>query len=1834
MGKIRLIGAVGIKVRPDAHDFKKELREQIKNLPDYDIEVTIDGDATPVNRKVKEAKAKAEAETINMRIDADYDGVKRGIAKIEGMLKSLDGKEIPVTLDRQGLLKAKRELNQMAKDAKVDFKFVKDEAGYRSVLNKIDAIRRQKIIKQIKFTTDAKSLRAQEKMAKDALAKIDANRTIEIKYGNNYDGIKGAIDDVDKRLEALRELKLKTKLDRASLEAAKKKLLDKLATAKVTMTYVEDKAGYEAVLAKIRTIQRQKLEKKISFKTDDDSLAEEAAKFEQLIKDATPPRQIEIEYHHDRAGLEAAIAKIDEEIKDLAKIKMPPLEADKDSLVAARDELQTLLDAEPITMKYNEDKAGFQSVLKKVRQLQAEKVAIKATFLTDDAALEAMALDMEEKLAGLEEKAKITLHVNNDTNDLIKAIAQVDAALHDLGKIKIETELDETQLVARRAELEQALTNSKFKIELDTSDPNDLTAKRAQVQKMLDSFKPKLELNIENNEESLREALYQIDKHKREAEKNKIKLETESTGLGLMAARLAVASRPRTVPFYIRINEKSLLVAEGILKSLSGFNTLTSLGRQFESIFTNFDNYALKSASLATGLGSIVDTLVHVGTTAFSVGEGVSQMVGLLAVAPALLTTMAAGIFVYTAAFDNFSNAFSEDAKKRAIAMKELPANAAKAVESLRGLYKQIASPVQNAFWETMGTSLQDAINHLIPQVKEGLIGMASGAGKFTAGILDSFTEIAQSGELKTMFANITTFFDKTGQAAKPFFDGFNQFGIRGSEFLPKLADWLLKMGTRFDDWATKSAQNGDITRWINEGVQSLKDMWDVGGSVIRMFQGITKAALTAGGSTLTEFSENISRIADMMNGEPFQSRMAHIFKGARDGAHELNVGVKDLGESLGRSSVFLGGLLTQLGKLGGSFLTNVSFTVDSPALKSGITDALQGIETMVRGLQPSFRDLGTIIGGLGVIAGSVFSGMAPLINTVVGYIAQLVTTLGGNLAQTATALIEGMTGRVQALAVPVGLVANGLNSILGFFNALPEEMQEILVAAGVFLLLRGQLGKMMEAIGNSRPFTRMRDNWRMAESAAGRYGTAQERQFRVTTALYEGSGRGIRDLGTRWQTFTGQVGAAQGVAAKTGVVFNSALGTIKGALGGITSFLGGPLGVAIAAVTIIGSVIGERMAAAKAKVDNLVGSLDKMTGSATAASMEILAKDWMQLDDDGVDAFWRGAKNASDAVKILGINSQETTRIIASGGREYDVMVENLKRIRDGLQGMEGSPDGGIPVATMSMEELATATGKSVEQLQQMSAADMTNLINQIEGGRKASEIAEEKVRLLAEATGLGVGTAGDLAVAFETFGRKGATAAEQISSIKTQLDILKGGALSQQEAARAFESAWEGALGTIDKARETTDANGVVVKKSLDYLVDSKGKITDFKGAGGELFDATKQIADAQLNIAESTYQAVLKQTGSTDAATKAAVKALEMTPAQLQTFADHVGISTEKAKALLGNFFGEKWEMRAIFSGESKLFFEEKKKAEDAGRVFDEQAWEAVLRARDETEGGTTSAREGAKAFSTGDYIAELAALPDEALAKIALAVGAGDAYKRGDYSGILKAIDGTNPGVLAALSQIHGVTNGDYKAAIKAFLDELSKQQTDRDLAALAAKQRTAIIDVFFGPPQNEPPASIKRPTSGVGSENGSILDRFGRGMFGFNPQRLSVSAFANGGISVEKPSAAKIYSAAAQFRVFAEPSTGGEAFIPMSASKRERSTQILNEVATQFGYKLTKATAFENGGIMSGGNQRATSGLQVHIGTFNQNTNDTIEDVGRGIMRQARNAGVSGILEGI
>jgi len=123
------------------------------------------------------------------------------------------------------------------------------------------------------------------------------------------------------------------------------------------------------------------------------------------------------------------------------------------------------------------------------------------------------------------------------------------------------------------------------------------------------------------------------------------------------------------------------------------------------------------------------------------------------------------------------------------------------------------------------------------------------------------------------------------------------------------------------------------------------------------------------------------------------------------------------------------------------------------------------------------------------------------------------------------------------------------------------------------------------------------------------------------------------------------------------------------------------------------------------------------------------------------------------------------------------------------------------------------------------------------------------------------------------------------------------------------------------------------------------------------------------------------------------------------------------------------------------------------------------------------------------------------------------------------------------------------------------------------------------------------------------------------MGGILPGNSGMQAFANGGFSDPnvmgsiasfaggtERHVAQIARGQTPYRVWAEPETGGEAYIPLAKSKRKRSMKILEQVAKYFGMSLMK---FNKGGIV-----RRATGSSGMVRTFANGGTDLVQALAR------------------
>lgn len=1403
-------------------------------------------------------------------------------------------------------------------------------------------------------------------------------------------------------------------------------------------------------------------------------------------------KKMTLSWHTDYDSIDKAVKQVERKLKDLSAMTLD-VEVNKDDLGAAEDLLKDLRKGAKVEMKIASDERGYKEVLGKIQALQREKLLKTVQFATDDESLNRMANDYSAKLAELSRTRTIEIDILPDRKGFASAIAMIDKELDKFNTRKFSIEVDEQALRDERAKLEEMLTAQPYEMKVDWGNKQSLEAAKRELEQKLSNARA-VALLVDPDEQSLQDAIDQIDDTIRDAESNDVDLDAVAH-TAPASAQLAYVARGRFADIFVRVNKRSLALAEGLLQSLAGVNVLRSLGRSLENLAINFDKVAIKAGGLGTVIGGVVNTLSYMGTAMLAIGEGVFQSVGLLAMAPAMLAAVAATVVITAAAFDDFGAAVDGDNE----ALAKLPANAQAAAKALRGTWEMIQQPTQNAFWEGMGNSMADVVEVIMPQFRDGLAASAIHAGRFTAGVMESFKKLALSGDLNTMFENLSGMFDKAAGAAEPLFDAINRLGLRGSEYLPRFGQWLTDIAVRFDNWVKVSDDSGAINRWIEQGIESLKDMWGVAGSTIDIFKALTRAANTAGQLGLGAFNDNLRETADMMLGEPFQSRLATIFQGANRGASELNVGVKALGRAFGVASEFVGDMLTSLGRLGGGLLSGIARSFSELRFQNGVADAINGMNSAVQNLGPAFSGIGRILGEFGSVAGAVFENVAPVIRTVIDTLDRGMSRLGPSLVAISGPLTEILGGLVAGLSGPILGAITVLSGAIQVLADAPPIIQSIVLAMGALIALK---------VGGF---------------------------FAAVTA-------GIARMTAGFAAGLGPMAAA------------------RGALAGLSAMMGGPLGMAIGATVIGIAGIGIEMQKASKAADAMRETLDRSTGAFTDGSLDEAMKQLNNIPSgflgmnkamQGLASLWDGnTKDPSEIFGALGTSLEEVAKSALNSTPMFDDLIGKLRQVDEVME------------AGGDWESFAREIGFSDDAISKFSNFGLSNTIGRMEDLKASTSASKDDWKdWYGEAEQAEV-VVSELGENMQVLADHTSSASDRVRALKDSLDILNGVTPNSDDALRKVNESM------MDLDELFLDAEGAVL--DFNAAIDGTGKIDTSTAGGQALYDQVGKLSEEWLGLASA-----MATEGANPDAIAGKLAGLQ---AEFAASGAAAGLSAEQVEAAFQRYMnGTPEQIAMLLTLDDSLFNEKKELTEEGIRYLNSLEAVAALGGDDTNlRMALTTSYTSLEAFDAAVATATANLDPTEA-----------DAVKARLITDLVN-LASTDPTIAANMDpRLFDIE----VARMKGYIAELDKARPSPEVRAETAEAQRRLQMIYdlqsSVDGRNTSATHVQmteyRSTETVSPGRGGAGGTTAHANGGISSQRVrpSVSKFANGGIA-ETPRGAKIYTPASTYRIFAEPTTGGESYIPLAASKRTRSLAIWRETG-----KLLGAQEFANGGISGG-----------------------------------------------
>jgi phage-related protein len=543
------------------------------------------------------------------------------------------------------------------------------------------------------------------------------------------------------------------------------------------------------------------------------------------------------------------------------------------------------------------------------------------------------------------------------------------------------------------------------------------------------------------DEESLKRVEHKLKDWANDISPLKVQVELDmAAGAGArVSARLAVLTRPRTVPILPVVNDGALAKAASTLAALSGARVVTKYLTDLWRVIQNLDRSAPIITALALAIAGLGASGIAAASNLAALSASLASIFPLVLALPGLLGGAALGIAATVVAFKDFNQVLPE-VKTR-----------------LSGL----ADLMSGNFWGQAEKPIRALVDSLLPEFSAGLAKVSTELGGFFAGLATAFSGVFD-GALAGMFADLSASITIATGATAALASIIRVLGETGAGYLPELAQWFVNITNSFNAFLSAAAADGRLTGWIDTAVTALHDLGGVLASLGSIFAGVAAAATAAGGSVLGTLAVALEHVAAVVNSPTFQTSLTGVFAAAHQAmnliATQSGPAVENLFTQLAAT---LQTVLPVAGQAIGTLLAGIASALAHPAFQNGLLDLFAGIRDAATALAPALGPVGVAFGALGSVIGTFVATLGPTLATVFTALANVVAVLAPALQPLITLLGGALQAALTSLAPIIGQVTTALTSMIsgGLVPALASAFTGLAPVVGA---LGGLLGTVL----------------------------------------------------------------------------------------------------------------------------------------------------------------------------------------------------------------------------------------------------------------------------------------------------------------------------------------------------------------------------------------------------------------------------------------------------------------------------------------------------------------------------------------------------------------------------------------------------------------------------------------------------------------------------------------------------------------------------------------------------------------------------------------------------
>ncbi|MGW2739129.1 phage tail tape measure protein [Streptomyces sp. NPDC001288] len=859
----------------------------------------------------------------------------------------------------------------------------------------------------------------------------------------------------------------------------------------------------------------------------------------------------------------------------------------------------------------------------------------------------------------------------------------------------------------------------------------------------------------------------------------------------------------------------------------------------------------------------------------------------------------------------------------------------------------------------------------------------------------------------------------------------------------------------------------------------------------------------------------------------------------------------------------------------------NDSAAVFGPDVSAAISSEFNKIKGAASGMADGFKDLGKegladflhLLLTVGQLAVQVLTNLAhgaePVVAAFVGLSGEG-STVSSTLDTVVTAadLAAAAVGALSAVLVPIGHIVGGLVSA---FGGLPGPIQQFVLAALLVRRIQPAMAGLATTVnGRVRgAFRNLGEDMRYQQTMASAAGVSLSR-YGAAFGVLESRVPVIGRMGTAFRT-----AAAEGAgfaSAVRGVTAAASVG-LRGAMGGLMGAMGGPWGVAITGLTVgLGLLASSQQAAAakaaehKANIDGLTTAMRQSNGVIDESVRQQAAQTIQNTKLAG------SSKSLADVMGTMGYSLSDLTDSYLGQGESVDKLADKMEALAKQKTAVAaaGTHGGGLlenqSGEAKAAEKQASAYGAAAKALRGLS------------GDAKTAAKNAKDLDAATLGTGDGASAYDRLKTAVAALADKTADADSRTRALRDALDLLSGGSISLQAAQarvnEAITNANEAMKDGIDKTAgygkallqtngslNTTTKNGQALFNTLNTVSDGAANAAiaafDFAQSQNKTLPQSLKAASAEMEKARTSAIDLMGGYGLTATQAGKVADSLGLIPGQVSILLETKGVDSTLAELVAVQAEFEKVPKAKTIKVDA-LGADAKKELEDIGYKI-----ELIPGTR---EYKITAPTKAARA-ELDQLINKLSQVPAGKTVNVALEKSRAIA----DLNEVQQKIKQT-PG---AKSVTVSTLNSQALAALRAVGLKTKQLPNGHTQVYTANGQALGSISAVA-----RALANLNGRTASTTITNTIITNsKTYRSVHDITKADGGIVTYADGGLN--RPHGRKHFAngtenhlaeiaPAGAWQIWAEDETGGEAYIPLAASKRRRSRAITEETIRRLG----------------------------------------------------------------